>query len=193
MTLDEMKLDITRILESMGLTKLLDYLNISDFWTAPASTRFHDAEVGGLLRHSYKVAINCRKIASVMGITSPIENLFHFCILLGVTHDLCKVNFYKQDFRNVKDDNGNWNKVPCYSVRDDHTSYGHGMTSYIRLSELIDDKSLVKALELPVIYHMGIYDVSDQAIYGYNKAKEDSPWLLVLQAADSFAASMKED
>ena len=39
-----------------GSDKLLDFLeNRSDFFTAPASTRYHNAFEGGLLRHSLNV------------------------------------------------------------------------------------------------------------------------------------------
>ena len=39
-----------------GADKLLDFLeNKSDFFTAPASTRYHNAFEGGLLRHSLNV------------------------------------------------------------------------------------------------------------------------------------------
>ena len=50
--LDIYKTNITRD----GADKLLDFLeNKSDFFTAPASTRFHGACEGGLLRHSLNV------------------------------------------------------------------------------------------------------------------------------------------
>ena len=38
-----------------GISDLMKYLENSDFYTAPASTRFHLAEPGGLLAHSLNV------------------------------------------------------------------------------------------------------------------------------------------
>lgn len=192
MTIDEMQNKIASILGKMGEGRLLEYLNDSDFWTAPASTKYHGAEKGGLAKHSYQVAINAYKISEALDIESPIGDKLAFSMILGICHDLCKVNFYKEDTKNIKDVNGNWTKVPCYSVRDDHTSYGHGMTSYIRTSELIKNKSLLKQIEIPIIYHMGNYDLGEQSVYGYGKAKNDFPWLSVLQCADQLAAAVNK-
>ncbi len=38
-----------------GMDKLLEFIRKSDFYTAPASTRFHNCHEGGLLEHSLNV------------------------------------------------------------------------------------------------------------------------------------------
>jgi hypothetical protein len=94
-----------------GAEKLLEYLeNKSDFFTAPASTRFHLACEGGLLAHSVNVAHQMLQWKD-----EPEESL----VICGLLHDICKTNYYKVSQRNVKNDaTGKWEKVPFYQVED---------------------------------------------------------------------------
>ena len=89
-----------------GADKLLDWMTNTDFFTAPASTRYHLACAGGLMEHSAHVYYRLRKVvSSEYGDESPYsEETLAVC---GLLHDLCKVNFYKEDIRNVKE-NGVW-------------------------------------------------------------------------------------
>ena len=98
-----------------GADKLLDFLlNGSDFFTAPASTRYHGAHEGGLVEHSLNV-YDCLKdmmerprMKELYGIEYPEESI----AIAGLLHDICKVNFYKTSYRNVKDETGRWQSVP---------------------------------------------------------------------------------
>ena len=38
-----------------GMQELLDFLDKSDYYEAPASTKYHGAYKGGLIEHSYNV------------------------------------------------------------------------------------------------------------------------------------------
>ena len=79
-----------------------------------ASTRFHGSYEGGLLEHSFKVyEIFAEKIKNV-GLNTPQETI----IISSLLHDICKVNFYKTDYRNAKNARGEWEKVPYYTVED---------------------------------------------------------------------------
>lgn len=187
----KIKEEVKEFLTRIGETDLLNYLEKSDFYIAPASTIFHGNFEGGLLLHSYHVASSLARIALSFQIDSPVSGMdtVDFAYFLGLVHDLCKVNFYESYLKNVKDDATNtWSKVPAYKVKDDHKVYGHGLTSYLRMAKLVKNEQLVQQAIYPVVYHMGSYDVSEQASKGYSKAQNDFPWLTLLQAADQIAA-----
>lgn len=98
-----------------GSDSLLDWLEHSDFFVAPASTRYHGCYEGGLLQHSLNV-YDCLKIgieaAGLQGTYSE-ETI----AIVSLMHDLCKVNYYKKGFRNVKDEEtGQWYKKEVYEV-----------------------------------------------------------------------------
>ena len=101
-----------------GADKLLDYLQRSDFFTAPASTRYHGAHEGGLLAHSLNVydclvdILNRPRMKELYGVQYSDESI----AIAGLFHDICKVNFYKTSFRNAKDENGKWVSVPYYTI-----------------------------------------------------------------------------
>ena len=112
-----------------GSDKLLEYLTSDkcDFFTAPASSRYHGAYEGGLLEHSLNVYECLTQIVPRLhekyGFTFPDESL----AIAALLHDLCKVNFYKTEMRNVKR-NGVWEAVPYYTI-EDNQPYGHGEKS----------------------------------------------------------------
>ena len=104
--IDIYKTHITR----EGADKLLAYLENSDFFTAPASTRYHGNYEGGLCQHSLNVydalvdILNRPRVKETYGISYSNESI----AIAALLHDLCKVNFYKASTRNVKDENGEW-------------------------------------------------------------------------------------
>ena len=97
-----------------GMDKLIEFLENSDFFEAPASTRYHGNFKGGLLEHSMKVYEILK--------TKVEDN--DSAKIVALLHDICKTNFYKTDFRNVKN-NGVWEQVPYYTI-EDTIPYGHG-------------------------------------------------------------------
>ena len=114
--------------------ELLKYLENSDFFIAPSSTRFHGACKEGLLNHSLKVyeifrneVIEYNK--NVSGLDKLDDKTEETIAICGLLHDLCKCNFYKESTKNVKNEKtGAWEKVPCYTV-DEKFSFGHGEKS----------------------------------------------------------------
>ena len=132
-----------------GMDNLLDFLEKSDFYTAPASTRFHGSKENGLLEHSMKVyeILKHKVETSVVPIETPQESL----AIIGLLHDICKTNFYKIDYRNAKNSLGVWEKVPYYTV-DDTIPYGHGEKSVMMLTEYI---KLTNEEKYAIRWHMG--------------------------------------
>lgn len=124
-----------------GIDNLIDFLNRSDFFEAPASTRFHGCYKGGLLEHSMKVY-------EILKTKTEDSDSVKIIALL---HDICKANFYKVDYRNAKNEQGVWEKVPYYTV-DDTIPYGHGEKSVMMLSEFI---KLTPEERYAIRWHMG--------------------------------------
>lgn len=113
-----------------GIENLLNFLEKSDFYTAPASTRFHGNYEGGLLEHSMKVYEIFKEKIKASGLSTPEDTV----IIAPLLHDICKTNYYKVDYRNAKNARGEWEKVPYYAV-EDTIPYGHGEKSVMMITE----------------------------------------------------------
>ena len=142
-------LGLLRTVNREGIESLIQFLEKSDFFKAPSSTRFHGDHEGGLAEHSMKVyEILKHKVANnVKGIEVPEESI----ILIGLLHDICKTNFYKVDYRNAKNALGVWEKVPYYTI-DDTIPYGHGEKSVMMITEYI---KLTPEEKYAIRWHMG--------------------------------------
>lgn len=141
-----------------GADKLLEWLEKSDFFTCPASARRHSAYPGGLCQHSVNVYKRFVKLLqSEYGddwqkIISP-ESV----AIMGLLHDLCKVDTYVEDVKNVKVD-GRWEQKPYYKVQDS-LPYGHGEKSVYIISAFM---KLTREEALGINWHMGEYDIRVQ-------------------------------
>ncbi|MBR1711267.1 MAG: HD domain-containing protein [Clostridia bacterium] len=111
-------------IEREGLDRLLDWLEKTDFYRAPASTKYHGAYAGGLVQHSLDVFDQAKLLTSAYNLPLKMESI----AVSALFHDLCKVNFYKEDTRNQKV-NGEWIKVPFYAVEEKFAFGGHGSKS----------------------------------------------------------------
>ena len=115
-----------------GADRLLAWLDsdASDFFTAPSSTRFHGAYEGGLVEHSLNV-YECLKDYLSRPRTKELYGMDYTPETIAITallHDICKVGFYAVDYRNAKNEQGVWERVPYYTIRDS-LPYGHGEKS----------------------------------------------------------------
>ena len=168
-----------------GSQEFLDWLLKTDFFTAPASTKYHGACEGGLLLHSLNVYNTLRERYFEEGKDS--EESFAICALL---HDLCKAQFYKVSTRNVKNDvTGQWEKVPYYTV-EDAFPYGHGEKSVF----LIERFMRLKTSEAMAIrWHMGGFDDSARGgSFAISLAYEKYPLAVKLHLADLESTYLKE-
>ena len=134
-------IELLRETNREGIEDLIDFLNKTDFFEAPASTRFHGCHKGGLLEHSMKVY-------EILKTKTEDSDSVKIIALL---HDICKVNFYKVDYRNAKNEQGVWEKVPYYTI-DDTIPYGHGEKSVMMISEFI---KLTPEERYAIRWHMG--------------------------------------
>lgn len=171
-----------------GIDKLLTFIQKSDFYTAPASTRFHGAKEGGLLEHSLNV-FDCLMAKR----SNPVWNGFlseiseESFILSALLHDLCKTYYYTTEMRNKKDDNGKWIQVQVYTVAD-KIPYGHGEKSVMMIEEYI---RLLPVERYSIRWHMGAYS-GQQDWNTLGAAMDKYPFVLALHEADMEASHLME-
>ena len=173
-----------------GADKLLEYLDspASDFFTAPASTKFHNNVPGGLLSHSLNV-YDClvsyyksERRTELFGLSDVSDETLAVVALL---HDVCKVNVYKESKRNVKDESGVWRQVPYYEFKDE-LPYGHGEKSVYVISGFM---RLSREEAFAIRYHMGF---SNEDPRNVGAAFEMFPLALALSIADTEATYFVE-
>ena len=172
-----------------GADKLLEFLQKSDFFTAPSSTRYHGAYEGGLVQHSVNV-YHCLKDYLSRPRTKELYGMDYSdetIALVSLLHDICKVNFYVTDYRNKKnEETGKWEKVPYYTIKDTIPS-GHGEKSvYILSGYFYGDARLTREEAFAIRYHMGFSGVEDKNTIG--RALEMYPLALALNVADMEAS-----
>ena len=174
-----------------GADKLLAWIESSDFFAAPASTRFHLSSPGGLLEHSLHVfermkAICANEATITSGFNEPSMETIAVC---GLLHDICKANFYAVEMRNRKNDQGRWEQYPFYVV-DDKLPYGHGEKSVYIISGFM---RLSREEAMAIRWHMGFAD-NDFRGGGYSvgNAFEKFPLAVLLHIADLQATYLDE-
>lgn len=165
-----------------GIKELINWLDGSDFKVAPASTRYHDNYEGGLLEHSLNVYNECIRQKDLIKLFNiPQDTL----IIASLLHDICKVNYYKMDVRNVKK-NGAWVQEPYYTV-DDMFPMGHAEKSIIIAQQFIQ----LSDVEIAMIRaHMGGF-VSDN-YFSPSAVYNKYPEAIVLHNADLIATYVLE-
>ena len=168
-----------------GIDKLIAYIEKTDFFKAPASTRFHGNYEGGLLEHSLNVYnLLKEKLSHKLDIVHVTDETI---ILVTLLHDLCKANYYTVDYRNKKNEDGVWVKEPYYTVNDT-IPYGHGEKSVMMITKFID-------LSLEEMYairwHMGFTEPKE--LYNtISTVYEKYPLALALHEADLEASYILE-
>ena len=158
-----------------GADKLLEYIESTDFFEAPASTKYHGNFRGGLVEHSLNV-LEC------MG-TSFDEST----VIVSLLHDLCKANFYKIDYRNAKQPDGSWARVPYYTIDDALPIGNHGDKSVFiiqRYMYLLDHE--IAAIR----YHMGGFSEGDKNNFSF--VCERYPLTVYLHIADMQATFLHD-
>ena len=194
----ELFLNLLSNVKRNGINNLLDYLEETDFYIAPASSKYHGAYDKGLLEHSLEVYY---KLLS-------LKNNFDFEIeedslkIIGLFHDICKMNFYIKTKKNSKkkDDKGNfilnpkgfpiWEEIEYYDI-EDKLPLGHGEKSVIILQQFIQ----LNLNELMAIrWHMMAYDDVTRGYAGnlaLTNALNKYPIIALTHCADLLSISLK--
>ena len=170
-----------------GLEELIKWLESTDFFTAPASTKFHSAYKEGLLVHSLNVYDILKARNDRDGNIESGESV----ALVALLHDVCKAGFYKESTRNVKNEQtGQWEKVPYYQV-EDIFPYGHGEKSVYLIERFL---RLKPAEAIAIRWHMGSFDDAVRAGgYTLSHAFEKYPLAVKLHLADLEATYLLEN
>lgn len=176
---------ITRV----GADMLLDYLeHKSDFFTAPASAKYHSSFEGGLCSHSLNV-YHCldaymqrERVQELYGLDHSQETI----AIVALLHDLCKVGCYKLGSRNVKDESGKWQSVPTYQFNDP-LPYGHGEKSVYIINGFI---RLTREEAMAIRWHMGFSGTESANLVG--DAFQKYPLAFALSTADMEASYFLE-
>ena len=173
-----------------GADELLEYIcsEKSDFFTAPASTKFHGAYEGGLCEHSVNVFealkeyVSRPRFTEEYGLSYSDETI----AIVSLLHDLCKINVYKASTRNVKKD-GVWTTVPYYEF-DDQMPYGHGEKSVYIINGFM---RLSREEAFAIRYHMGFS--KDEEARNVSQAFEMYPLAMANYVADMEATFLIEE
>lgn len=150
-------LELLRSTNREGIENIIKFMEEStDFFTAPASTRFHGDHEGGLLEHSLKVyeILNEKLKHTPIEMNIPDDTIK----IAALLHDICKVNFYKVSYRNAKNELGVWEKVPYYTI-EDTIPYGHGEKSVMMITEYM---KLTVEEKYAIRWHMGLSEPKEQ-------------------------------
>jgi hypothetical protein len=168
-----------------GGEELLSWLKTTDFFTAPASTKFHCACESGLVQHSLNVYhVMMEKHFDP---ASDSSESFAICALL---HDICKAQFYKVSTRNVKNETtGQWEKQPFYAV-EDAFPFGHGEKSVYLIERFL---RLKPAEAMAIRWHMGGFDDAVRGgSFAISLAYDKYPLAVKLHLSDLEATYLRE-
>lgn len=183
-----------------GIDKLLAYIRKSDFYRAPASTRFHSCHDGGLLEHSlnlYECLLSKKQNPIWAEVLREVDD--ESLILVALLHDLCKSYLYVPEFKNKKvysntgtkrDDGGrfDWQAVKGYNT-DDKIPYGHGEKSVMMIEEFIKLKPIER---YAIRWHMGFTEPKEYW-NTLTTAIKKYPVILAVHQADMEATYLLEE
>lgn len=168
-----------------GITSLMVWLQQdTDFFSSPASTKYHGSYEGGLIEHSLEVYAEFFKLASAFNFDLTNSVMRESAAIVTLFHDVCKINSYQKSTRSVKNpDTGIWETVPCYIYSSEADKFGaHGAASVYYINEHMP---LTLCESQAIYHHMGAWDASKYDNPG--KAYENNKLAWLLHVADEAA------
>ena len=154
MTNKERFIQLCSKINRVGMVEFMKWLEQSDFFTAPASTKYHGSYEGGLLEHSLNVY---DALVKLMTIYPEVQASEESIIITSLFHDLCKVNTYEKETRHRKDANGQWEPYEVYTHNEKLHYGGHGSKSVFILQNFI---KLTSDEAVAINCHMGSWEDS---------------------------------
>lgn len=185
--MEENKKLFIELLESTqrkGIDLLIKWLEESDFFKAPASTKYHLSCEGGLLEHSLNVYKELMKSAKDYEF---LKDKTDSIIITSLLHDICKANYYQKSEKNVKKENG-WVKEACYIVNDEYP-IGHGEKSVIIIQRFIE---LTEEEIMAIRWHMGAFEPKENYSM-ISKVFGKYPLAILLHLADLSSTYLREN
>lgn len=170
------------------VTHIIDWLNSTDFFIAPASLKYHDAFEGGLMYHCLCVY---NKMLELIKLPSFESVDIASATLIALTHDWCKIGLYGTYFKNVKDDSGNWVQQLNYKYDESHMGLGHSTQSLVMLMQLCNNKYTKLTFDemAAIKWHMYTWDMTQYDQEDFNRCNNHIPLVKLIQFADQLACA----
>ena len=167
-----------------NIKSTLDWLRSTDFYTAPASTVYHESFPGGLLVHSLKAYNQAMQLLNLNSFRSvPVED----AAITLLVHDWCKIGLYQSYTKRVKNEiSGEWEAVNAYKREPKGLLLGHGATSMYLAQRCFNIKPEVAAA---IRWHMASYDVSERDSFELYECNDRYPLVLLAQFADQLSVA----
>lgn len=166
-----------------GMTDLMAWLEKTDFYVAPASTRYHGAFEGGLVMHSLNVYRQLKRLCNWYACDASDESI----AIVSLFHDLCKVGYYKTEMRWRKDENNQWEQYPTWKHDEDFAYGGHGSKSVYLVQNFM---KLTPDEAAAINCHMGQFDATTYSNPSEVFSRNTLAWLL--HVADEAATYLDE-
>ena len=170
---------------------ILEWLRKGDFYTSPASTKYHDACYGGLLNHTLQAYNQLVSLRSVAKFKDVVENQWWSAVFVILVHDWCKIGRYEMYMKKVQDPvTEEWSKVQAYRYKEDGVGrLGHGTQSLIMAMQLCNSKltSLTFEEMAAIRWHMDNWDAASYDIEDLHRCNERVPMVRMIQFADQLA------
>lgn len=167
-----------------GVDDLIKWLDSTDFFEAPASTKYHGAKRGGLVLHSLNVYWQLKRLCNWFRCEASEESI----VIVSLFHDLCKIGCYKTEMRWRKNENNQWEQYPTYIFKEDFAYGGHGSKSVFLVQSFM---RLTPEEASAINCHMGQWDATTYSnpspVYERNRLA----WLL--HVADEAATYLEDD
>jgi hypothetical protein len=163
-----------KYIERDGSKEFLEWLESTDFFSAPASTRFHECYGGGLAEHSANVF---DELVRLLKAYPEVRVTAETAAIVSLLHDVCKVGCYKTEYRNRKNEFGQWEKYPVYTFNEDFAFGGHGSKSVYLIQKFM---KLTDAEAVAINCHMGV----ENGNWTVNDAFRAYPLAFLLHTAD---------
>ena len=184
---------VTETINRDGIDNLMDWLeNDTNFFSSPASTRYHGSYEGGLVEHSLNVFNQLLFEMDTM-VGKGWEDIYPMetVAIVALFHDLCKVGQYRETEKWRKNSDGEWESYLAYEYDPEQLTMGHGAKSNFFLQRFIQ---LTPVEAQAIFWHMGAYDISPYAnLNGCGAAFETNPLAFLIHRADMAATYVVEN
>lgn len=174
----------TQYIKRPGADRLFEWLRTTDFFSAPASTKFHGNHMGGLVEHSVNV---WEELVRLLRAYPEVKVGGETVAIVSLLHDLCKIGCYKIELRNQKVD-GVWVQKPTYVFEEDFCCGGHGSKSVYIVQKFLN---LTDEEAVAINCHMGFSD-RNPGDFSLGAAYEKYPLAWLLHVADESATYIRE-
>lgn len=167
--------------------RFMDWISKTDFFRAPASTRFHGSFEGGLVEHHLDVY---NETVDLLALPKFKDVNANSAYLVALVHDFCKIGLYDPYFKNVKNDiTGQWEQVQAFKYDKPQYPFGHGVSSMYLANQFF---RFTREESLAVRWHMGSYRCAAEDFSELQDSNERYPLVLLLQFADQLSITAYE-